>query len=183
MRNSFVFYASFERAFDLLYDEEELALMRAIRRYALDGIYPDHLPANCLALFGLIQPQLDASCRRFDAAQKGAKHRWEKQPEPEKEKPAKVIKKEEKTEEPLPVEQNEPQEKPKKKRYGFWQNVYLTKEELQKLSKITLYQDLISKYSEYKSRHIFTPVRDYEAMLYFKKHNEVPAEMFADDGE
>jgi hypothetical protein len=84
---------------------------------------------------------------------------------------------------PSPEEGKEEREKPKpkKKRFGFWMNVYLTKEELDELSKITLYQDLISKYSEYKSRHIFKPIRDYEAILYFQKHKEVSEEMFLDE--
>jgi hypothetical protein len=193
MRESFVFYASFEKAFAILTDEEELQLIRAILDYALREQEPKNLTVSCRTVFELIRPQLDASCRRFDAAKKGAEHRWGKDKEENSTPPTKQevpdsaetkSKKPAKKEiPPSPEEGKEEQEKPKpkKKRFGFWMNVYLTKEELDELSKITLYQDLISKYSEYKSRHIFKPIRDYEAILYFQKHKEVSEEMFLDE--
>ena len=78
MRDSFVFYASFEKGFAILTDEEELQLIRAILTYAIREQEPKNLPINCRTVFELIRPQLDASCRRYDAAKKGAEHRWEK---------------------------------------------------------------------------------------------------------
>ena len=70
-RDSFVFYRSFEQAISLseLEDSQQLEIYRMISQYALDGIMPEGHGIT-MAIFTLIQPQIDANYRRYENGKK-----------------------------------------------------------------------------------------------------------------
>lgn len=63
-RDSFIFYRSFFEAIDEADDNSQLALYRAIVRYALNGEEPE-LKGMVKALWIAVKPQLDANTKRF----------------------------------------------------------------------------------------------------------------------
>jgi len=74
MRNSFIFYRSFDKALTGLSDEDELAILRAIRRYSLD-FEEIELVGIQRNLFDLIKPQLEANIRKYENGCK-TKAKW-----------------------------------------------------------------------------------------------------------
>ena len=70
MRDSFVFYRSFDRALKGLSDKDELALLRAIIKYSL-YFKKNRLIGEPKRLFELIQPQLDANQKKYENGCKG----------------------------------------------------------------------------------------------------------------
>ena len=75
MADSFVFYKSFYNAIIRLPDtEQQAALFQAICRYALDGELPELGDPVLLAMFDLIKPQLDANEKRRTDGAKGAEY-------------------------------------------------------------------------------------------------------------
>jgi len=74
MRDSMIFYASFQEAIACLPDEEQLALYKAIINYGLKGIEPV-ISGAALGMFLLMKPQIEANNRRFEAGKRGGKPR------------------------------------------------------------------------------------------------------------
>ena len=70
-RDSFVFYRSFEKAISMseLEDSQQLEIYRMISQYALDGIMPEGHGIT-MAIFTLIQPQIDANYRKYENGKK-----------------------------------------------------------------------------------------------------------------
>lgn len=64
MRDSFIFYRSFQDAIDDLPNEDQLAVYRAISKYSLDFNGPE-LVGIQNTIFKLIRPQLEANNKRF----------------------------------------------------------------------------------------------------------------------
>lgn len=82
MRDSFVFYRSFYDAIKELPEEYQAETYRAVFGYALYGDEPK-LSGVPLAVFRLIQPQIDANNRRYENGLKGGrKNQTETKQEP-----------------------------------------------------------------------------------------------------
>ena len=71
MRNSFVFYRSFEEAMEELSDNDQLTLYRSIVHYSLDKQEPSFSSSYLRMAWKLIKPQLDANWRRYENGCKG----------------------------------------------------------------------------------------------------------------
>lgn len=71
-RESFVFYASFYESLVDLPEDVQLQIYKAVCKYALEGELPE-LTGTAKAIFTLIRPQLDASCKRYDASVENGK--------------------------------------------------------------------------------------------------------------
>lgn len=89
MRDSFVFYRSFQDAINEASEAEQLFIYRAIANYALDRVEPKLIGIAKLA-WVLIKPQLEANWKRYEAGvqhgKKGAEH-GKKGGRPKKENP------------------------------------------------------------------------------------------------
>lgn len=70
MRDSFIFYRSFQEAIESCPTEDQLAIYRAISDYALNRTEPT-LTGIAKVCWVLIKPQLDANWRRFENGCKG----------------------------------------------------------------------------------------------------------------
>lgn len=77
-RNTFAFYWSFKDAIRDMSDVDKLAIYEAITDFAFFGIEPEDLTPVARLAWKLIQPQLEASMRRYDACKtnglKGTKY-------------------------------------------------------------------------------------------------------------
>lgn len=73
MRDSFIFYRSFQEAIESCPKDDQLVIYKAIAEYSLDRIEPD-LSGIAKVCWVLIKPQLDANWRRFENGCKGAEH-------------------------------------------------------------------------------------------------------------
>lgn len=71
MRNSFVFYRSFNEAMAELSESDQLTLYRAIVGYGLDGQEASFDSSYLRMAWKLIKPQLDANWRRYENGCKG----------------------------------------------------------------------------------------------------------------
>lgn len=71
IRDSFIFYRSFQEAIDGCSKEDQLVIYKAISNYALDRIEPE-LSGVAKVVWVLIKPQLDANWKRFYNGCKGA---------------------------------------------------------------------------------------------------------------
>lgn len=71
MRNSFVFYRSFNDAMEELTESDQLVLYRAIVGYGLDGQEASFDSSYLRMAWKLIKPQLDANWRRYENGCKG----------------------------------------------------------------------------------------------------------------
>ena len=71
IRDSFIFYRSFQEAIDGCSKEDQLVIYKAIANYALDRIEPE-LSGVAKVVWVLIKPQLDANWKRFYNGCKGA---------------------------------------------------------------------------------------------------------------
>ena len=71
IRDSFIFYRSFQEAIDGCSKEDQLVIYKAIANYALDRIEPE-LSGVAKVVWVLIKPQLDANWKRFHNGCKGA---------------------------------------------------------------------------------------------------------------
>lgn len=70
MRDSFIFYRSFQKAIDACSQDDQLLIYKAIANYALDRVEPD-LSGVAQVCWVLIKPQLDANWKRYDNGCKG----------------------------------------------------------------------------------------------------------------
>lgn len=70
MRDSFIFYRSFQKAIDSCSQDDQLLIYKAIANYALDRVEPD-LSGVAQVCWVLIKPQLDANWKRYDNGCKG----------------------------------------------------------------------------------------------------------------
>lgn len=70
MRDSFIFYRSFQDAIDACSQEDQLTIYKAIANYALDRKEPE-LSGVAKVCWVLIKPQLDANWKRYDNGCKG----------------------------------------------------------------------------------------------------------------
>lgn len=70
MRDSFIFYRSFQKAIDACSQDDQLLIYKAIANYALDRVEPD-LSGVAKVCWVLIKPQLDANWKRYDNGCKG----------------------------------------------------------------------------------------------------------------
>ncbi len=70
MRDSFIFYRSFQKAIDVCSQDDQLLIYKAIANYALDRVEPD-LSGVAQVCWVLIKPQLDANWKRYDNGCKG----------------------------------------------------------------------------------------------------------------
>ena len=70
MRDSFIFYRSFQKAIDACSQDDQLLIYKAIANYALDRVEPD-LSGVAQVCWVLIMPQLDAHWKRYDNGCKG----------------------------------------------------------------------------------------------------------------
>lgn len=73
MRDSFIFYRSFQDAIDECSQEDQLTIYKAIANYALDRKEPE-LSGVAKVCWVLIKPQLDANWKRYDNGCKGGNH-------------------------------------------------------------------------------------------------------------
>lgn len=64
-KKSMVFYRSFLDAVEEMPETSQLPLMKAIIKYALDGITPDNLDDYCRPVFKAIQPTIDEAIQRY----------------------------------------------------------------------------------------------------------------------
>lgn len=71
MRNSFVFYRSFDEAMQEITETDQLVLYRAIVDYGLDGQETVFDSSYLRMAWKLIKPQLDANWRRYENGCKG----------------------------------------------------------------------------------------------------------------
>ena len=71
MRNSFVFYRSFNEAMEELSENDQLVLYRAIVGYGLDSREPSFNSSYLRMAWKLIKPQLDANWKRYNNGCKG----------------------------------------------------------------------------------------------------------------
>ena len=71
MRNSFVFYRSFNEAMEELSESDQLVLYRAIVAYGLDGQEASFESSYLRMAWKLIKPQLDANWKRYENGCKG----------------------------------------------------------------------------------------------------------------
>lgn len=71
MRNSFVFYRSFNEAMEELSENDQLVLYRAIVDYGLDSREPSFNSSYLRMAWKLIKPQLDANWKRYNNGCKG----------------------------------------------------------------------------------------------------------------
>ena len=70
MRDSFVFYRSFEIAVEKLHISQRAKVRKALVDYALDGVQT-HLTGGASAVFELAKPQIDANNKRYHQSSKG----------------------------------------------------------------------------------------------------------------
>lgn len=73
-RESFLFYRSFYEAIRRMPPEVQAEIYPAIMEYALFGKFPKGLSEVALAMFLLIQPNIDVNNKRFENGKKGAIH-------------------------------------------------------------------------------------------------------------
>lgn len=71
MRDSFIFYRSFNDALKKLPTKDQLGLFRAIVDYSLDGIEPKDLSLVSECVFTAIKPVLLANTKRYENGKKG----------------------------------------------------------------------------------------------------------------
>ena len=71
MRDSFIFYRSFNDALKKLPAKDQLGLFRAIVDYSLDGIEPKNLSLVSECVFTAIKPVLLANTKRYENGKKG----------------------------------------------------------------------------------------------------------------
>ena len=72
MRDSFVFYRSFQRSIQHLEASEQLEVYHAIIAYALDQVEPE-LTRYSQAVWEAIKPQIAANQRKYEAGMRGGK--------------------------------------------------------------------------------------------------------------
>ena len=72
MRDSFVFYRSFQRSIQHLEASEQLEVYHAIIAYALDQVEPE-LTRYSQAVWEAIKPQIAANQRKYEAGLRGGK--------------------------------------------------------------------------------------------------------------
>ena len=131
MRDSFVFYKSFAEALAYVDDAARLKCYDAIVKYAL---YGEEIELNGVpkVVFELVRPQIDANNKRYEDGKKGGR------PKKDVAKATKSLAKDSKSKQKLANASNcQEQEKPKpiKHKYGQYQNVLLTDEELEQWKK------------------------------------------------
>ena len=73
MRDSLVFYASFNEAIEALPEEEQLKAYKAVLNYALKGILPNKEIGVAYAIFLAVKPQIDANNQRYENSSKGGR--------------------------------------------------------------------------------------------------------------
>ena len=73
MKNSFIFYASFDEALRELPDKSRLKIYDAIADYALRGIIRNDFKGIEKAVYSLIIPQLQANNNRYENGCKGGR--------------------------------------------------------------------------------------------------------------
>ena len=166
MRESVVFYSSFEDAISLLPENEQLAAYKTIIHYAFTG---EEIACSNLAkvVFTMAKPQIDANNKRANNAQKGGRPKEEKPMVSEKSKNEKpnVNKNENEN-------NNESKETPlkgskEKRAHGQLKNVLLTDTEYETLHKdfanadeaIDYFSAYIAEKGDQKSKSHYLSIR------------------------
>lgn len=72
MSDSFLFYRSFFEALDDISEQDQLILLKAVCKYALDGKIPE-ISGVAKGMFKLIKPQIDANTKRRADGIKGGR--------------------------------------------------------------------------------------------------------------
>ena len=85
-RVGWIFYPSFDDAFDTLSDAEELELFRALRHYGRTGTQPVFSSKMLEGYFKLMQPNIDQSIKKRKDALKGGRPPSNKTPSEDAEK-------------------------------------------------------------------------------------------------
>ena len=177
-RKAFSFYRSyFEAAKDLPTKEDQADFLMAICSYIFEGAEPE-ISGVASAMFKLAKPNLDVSTKRANAGQIGGKSN--KQKANAKQNESKTEANEEQTESngeaindyminDLMINEKEKinkKEKAKKHKYGRYQNVLLSDEEIEKLKAEfpADWNDRIENVSEYCASHGKT-YKDYLATI------------------
>lgn len=152
MTDSFVFYDSFADAIDLLPDAEQLEAYRAIVRYALRGEEPQ-ISSAAMVVFVMAKPQIDANQKRRTDGRKGGAPKGNQNASKQQKQPVVVSENNQWLNKKQPnvnvnvngnvnangngnVNESDGAKAPRTRhKYGQYENVLLSDEELEKLKK------------------------------------------------